>query len=154
MNHPSGFVNVKSSRSKSPKKQQEQAMKSQKDRFTRKPQPPRVPVTKRPITAAMLKVSDEQFPVEPEPLNKKDHRPIKKPQLKPDPNLHHLIKENGKINKKELANQKSGTTLNLNRQVSASGRSALRGKDQLVSTRNSAALGERARVNLRFDEEV
>ena len=79
MNYPTGFVNVKASRSKSPKKQEDLQPKTQKDRFTRKPQPPRVPVAKRPITAQMLKTSDKQFPVEPEDLYKKDNRPIKKP---------------------------------------------------------------------------
>ena len=52
----------------------------------------------------MLKTSDEQFPVEPEDLNKKDNRPIKKPKLKADPNLKNLIGENGKVKKQELAN--------------------------------------------------
>ena len=63
----------------------------------------------------MLKISDGQFPVEPEPLDAKKNRPIKKPKLKPDPNLEHLVTEEGQI--------KSGTNLNL--KVSASKKSVL-----------------------------
>ena len=99
----------------------------------------------------MLKTSDKQFPVEPEDLYKKDNRPIKKPELRPDPNLQNLVKDNVKVKK---TNQQSGTTLNIGKQASASRKSVLQGKDQLASTRNSAALGESARVNLRFDEDV
>ena len=47
----------------------------------------------------MLKTSDEQFPVEPEELDKTGNRPIKKPKLRADPNLHNLIGENGKVKK-------------------------------------------------------
>ena len=93
----------------------------------------------------MLKISDEQFPVEPEPLKKKQNRPIKKPTLRPDPNLENLITEDGGI--------MSGTTLNLGRQVSASKRSAMAGRENIPSTRNSAALGDTDRV-MRFDDEV
>ena len=66
-----------------------------------------MPKCKRPITAAMLKVSDEQFPVEPEPLKRKQNRPIKKPTLKADPNLENLVTEDGHI--------MSGTSIGLNR---------------------------------------
>ena len=56
-------------------------------------------MAKRPITAQMLKTSDKQFPVEPEDLNRKDNRPIKKPELRPDPNLQNLVKDNVKVKK-------------------------------------------------------
>lgn len=55
----------------------------------------------------MLKTSDEQFPVEPEPLKRKQNRPIKKPTLRADPNLENLVTEDGHV--------MSGTTLGLNR---------------------------------------
>ena len=94
----------------------------------------------------MLKVSDEQFPVEPESLKKKQNRPIKKPMLRPDPNLENFITEDGGI--------MSGSTLNLNKQVSASKRSAMAGRENIHSTRNSAALGNDTDRVMRFDDEV
>ena len=48
----------------------------------------------------------------------------------------------------------SGSTLNLNKQVSASKRSAMAGRENLHSTRNSAALGNDTDRVMRFDDEV
>ena len=91
----------------------------------------------------MLRVSDGQFPVEPEPLAAKKNRPIKKPKLKPDPNLENLVTGDGQI--------KSGTVLNL--KVSASKRSVL-DRQNVPSTRNSAALGMDTDRVMRFDDDA
>lgn len=94
----------------------------------------------------MLKISDDRFPVQPEPLDHKQNRPIKKPKLKPDPNLENLVTDDGHI--------KSGTTLPLTvkKEASASKRSTRR--DNIPSTRNSAGLGGETDRVMRFDEEV
>ena len=93
MKNPNGFVIAKPSKSpqketttgkKDEKKKSENRMMTattQAERFTRRPEPPRQSRTKRPITAAMLKTSDKQFPVEPEACNPTNYRAIKKPKL-------------------------------------------------------------------------
>ena len=139
MKNPNIYAHAKST-SKSPKKANEDIEKKVAERFTRKPQPPRVPRDKRAITAEMIKTSNNQFPVEPVALDPSGYRPIRKPKLKADPNLEAQIAEDGTISKSAAEALRKSP-----RSTAKKTRSRKEATDVLHSTRNSAALGDTAR---------
>jgi len=139
MKNPNIYAHAKST-SKSPKKANDNVEKKIMERFTRKPQPPRLPRDKRAITAEMIKTSDNQFPVEPEALNPTAYRPIRKPKLRADPNLETQVAEDGTFSKSAAEALRKSPRSSVKKT-----RSRKEATDVLHSTRNSAALGDTAR---------